>query len=897
MAWHRPWTLLRRLMRLRAQEDRDLDDELAFHIAEETRLRLERGASPTEAARAARRAFGNVTLAKEQTRGVWVSGATERLLQDLRFGFRILINAPLLLLSAVTLVALVIGGNTTVYSIARAILNKPAPGVRAENLVTVSWIRKDGFVEPETSYSNYQDLAAQSRSLGPMLAYQYVRVALGHENGSNGIWAAGVSANYFQALEVPIVIGRSFTADEDQRATSGLPMVISDRAWREYFAAAPSAVGAAVLISGLPAIIVGVAAPDFRGTLLAPSVDAWVPIVPFARAAGGADAFASRQSNAGVRGPLVGNFVGVLAQLQNGSSLTKARTELATLWERLQSRYADVSQDTAVAVLKYSATAGGNSLLSSQGTTFLAIFSVITGLTLVIVCANVANLLLGRATARQRELALRQSLGASPTRLVRMLIAEGLVIALLAGAAAYVFTRWMTGVIANLIALMVPPAVSQVIAVPDWGVAAYAMLLALISLAIFSLAPAARAWRLPLLPSLKAGELGVVQGRSRLSSGLVVVQLALAVLLITSAGLVTRSIVVFAAADLGFDSRSILLVTVNTNGAAADQQTSANLIERLRARLQTLPGIESVSYSSRGIREDVRAQTRQTGAGDSVGAEVNLVGPDYLRTHGLAPIAGRELAVEKGAAATPAIVTQGLAERLWPGQPAIGRRLFYGRQREREAEIVGVAPNVLFNGNRVSGNSYVLLPASADPRDPGERTLYLRYSGRLEAVAPAIGQTIRTEDSRVPVVSLRTLDGQLQTDFWPVRALTTLLAAFAVVSLIIAIIGQYAVVAFDMRRRIRDFGVRIALGASSRQILLSVLKDGLKLTAIGLVIGFGLSVLTGTGLSRVLYGITPTDPVTYGGVLLLLALASLAACSLPAVRASRVNPISTLRQE
>ena len=222
MTWRRPWTLLRRLFLLRAQEDRDLDDELAFHVAEETRLRLERGVSPEDAARAARLAFGSLTLAKETTRGVWVSGAMERLLQDLRFGFRILTNAPVLLLSAVTLVALVIGGNTTVYSIAHAIISKPAPGVRADHLTTVSWVRDDGFVEPETTYANYLDLAAQSRSLGPMLAYQYVRVALGHENGSYGIWAAAVSTNYFQTLEVPIALGRSFTEDENQSATSGL---------------------------------------------------------------------------------------------------------------------------------------------------------------------------------------------------------------------------------------------------------------------------------------------------------------------------------------------------------------------------------------------------------------------------------------------------------------------------------------------------------------------------------------------------------------------------------------------------------------------------------------------------------------------------------------------------
>jgi ABC-type antimicrobial peptide transport system permease subunit len=191
----------------------------------------------------------------------------------------------------------------------------------------------------------------------------------------------------------------------------------------------------------------------------------------------------------------------------------------------------------------------------------------------------------------------------------------------------------------------------------------------------------------------------------------------------------------------------------------------------------------------------------------------------------------------------------------------------------------------------------VLLPSSQGLRDPGERTLYLRYQGRLDVVAPAISRAIRNEDPRVPLVRLRTYEAELEADFWPVRALMTLLTMFALMSLIVAVVGQYAVIAFDMRRRVREFGVRIALGASSRQILTAVLTEGFRLTAFGLAIGFGLSVLTGAGLSRVLYGITPTDPLTYGSVLLLLSVISLAACSLPAVRASRVNPISTLRQE
>jgi predicted permease len=690
-------------------------------------------------------------------------------------------------------------------------------------------------------------------------------------------------------------MGRPFTDSDDQGA-AGLVTVISDHAWREYFASKPSLIGEAVLINGLPATVIGVAAPHFRGTQLAPSADAWIPVMALARAVGSSEALSNRDYDERLNAPFAGNFVHVLARLNDNASLAQARTEMTVLWERLRAQYPDGQQESSVTVLPYSATAGGNSLLSTQSTTFLAIFSVITMLTLMIVCANVANLLLGRATVRQRELALRQSLGASRTRIVRMLLAEGLVIALLAGMAAYLFAWWMSGLIANLVTPMVPPGVLQVITATDWTVAGYALTLALGCMTFFTIAPAARAWRQSLLPWLKAGEPGVVPGRSRLSSGLVVLQLALAVLLITSAGLASRSIALFASADLGFDSKSILTATVNTGGGATDAQTSAALLERLRTRLQGIPGIESVSQSW-NARQVAQTEPVAGGMRETVDVQANFVGPDYLRVYGVTLLSGRELGIESASIMTPAIVTQALAERLWPGQPPIGRRLLVGRQRQREAEVVGVAPNVMFNGNRPTGNLYILLPAADDPRGPGERTLYLQYRGRLEAIAPAIGQAIRAEDPDVPVVNLRTLDSQLAIDFWPVRAVTTLLALFALGSLLIAIVGQYAVVAFDMRRRIREFGVRIAMGASSRQILTSVLQEGFRLTALGLVIGFGLSVLTGIGLSRALYGVTPTDPLTYGSVFVLLCVVSIAACSLPAVRASRVNPIATLRQE
>ena len=889
--WARLFGLLSRRRREREFEA-ELQSHLEMHIDDGVRT----GLSPDEARRRALVMLGGVLQTRERYRERLGIPAIEGLFQDVRFAVRILTNAPLLLLSAVTLVALVIGGNATVYSIAHAILSKPAPGVRADHLATVTWIQDDGFVQPETTYTNYLDLAAQSRSLSPMLAYQYLRVSLGHEAGTYGIWAAAVSTNYFQTLEVSLALGRSFTADENESATGGLVAVVSDRAWREYFASAPSVIGKAVTVNGLAATVIGVAPPDFRGTQLAPSVDVWIPVVPYARAVAGSATVSGRGTEDNLA--FVGNVVGVLAQLRSDSSLAQARAELTLLWKRLQAQYTTVPRNRSITLVPYAATAGGNGPISTQGTNFLLIFSVITLLTVAIVCANVANLLLGRATVRQRELALRQTLGASRLRVVRMLLAEGLVIAVLACVAAYLLSRWMTSVVVNLVGPVVPPAVSQVIAAFDWTVAMYALTLALGSMAFFTVAPAVRAWKQPLLPWLKAGGHGVVQGRSRLSSALVVLQLALAVLLITSAGLASRSIFLFAATDLGFDSRSMLLATVNTGGGATDSKTSAALLERLRTRLQSVPGVEHVSHSWGSAAEDIRAESRQSGTtGASAVAQVSYIGPDYLRVYRTSPLSGKELGVEDDGPVMPAVVTQRLADRLWPGQPATGRRLFFGRQREREAEVVGVAPNVLFNGIRQTRDLHVLLPASLDERSPGERTLYLRYNGRLDLVAPAIGRAIRDEDPRVPLVNLRTFSAQLDTDIWPVRALTTTLTLFALLSLLVAVIGQYALVAFDMRRRSREFGVRIAMGASSRQILTAVLREGFRLTALGLAVGFGLSVVTATGLSRALYGITSTDPATYGTVFLLLTLASLAACSVPAALASRVNPTVTLRQE
>ncbi|MBI1872875.1 MAG: ABC transporter permease [Acidobacteria bacterium] len=902
MLWHRlrlALKLVQRSLLRRARDDQDLDDEIRFHLAQETELRAERGASIEDAARDARRAFGSVALAKENTRGVWVPISVEQIVQDLRFGCRIMTKSPALSATAVTLVALVIGGNTTIFSMAHGILTKPAAGVQATGLVTLKWVADDGRIETGTSYANYRDFVDQATTLRSLTGFDHDRFTLTHEDGSHAVWGALVTASHLATLGVPIIKGRSFSEDESRLAASGLEAVISHRAWQDFFQGGENVVGQPIVLSGHPATVVGVAAPPFRGAVLgAPPADVWLALVSFSRVGGRSNSLQDRSTFA----------VSMIGRLMPGTSLVQARAELTGIWTRLQKSYPEVPRTFTVTVVPYSGVAGGNSLVATRGDAFLGIFSIVTLLTLIIVCANVANLLVGRAVIRQREIALRRALGASRVRIVRILLAEGLAISAVSWVAACLFAWWVARAAAGVIA---PGSDGQGVPLdftPDWTVAGYAMALAVVAMIAFSVAPAVRAWRQDLLPWLKAGEQGAVRGRSRLSNGLVVVQLAFSVLLLTSAGLAYRSLFLVGTIDLGFQTRNLLLVTVNTAGSAISPDANAALLDRVRERLRGVPGVGRVTYARLPPRESGWSSTsvRSTASVDPVSAQRNYVGLDYFQVLGVSPVAGREFIDRQSPRAIrSAIINKELAEALWPGRPAVGRTLWVGRGRDaenadatsQEFEVVGVTPNGYFSGFRRDRRNFLFLSAQEEPAPPGETTFYVRFSGALDAIAPAIARGLRDADARTPIVYLRTMDTQLDNMIWPVRVLTMFLVLFAGGSLLLAGIGQYAVVSFDMRRRVREFGLRIALGASSGQLLTSVVREGLGLTAAGLAIGFALSLATGRGLGGFLYGITPTDSLTYVAVFALLSGASLLACILPAARAARINPIAALRHE
>jgi len=887
---------VRRLARfLPGWRDREIRAEIAAHLEMAVRDRIERGEDPEAARFAAMREFGNVGLVADSTRRVWTSAVLEQFVPDLRFGARILTHSPGLSATAVLLVALVIGGNTTIYAMVRSILASPAAGVSGERLVAIKRIEPGAtLAEPFFSHPTYRDFAGQLKTMQGLTAWSDERLTIGTHDGNYAAYGALVTTNYFDVLGVTVAAGRALQPADDT-LRNGLVAIISDRLWRDRFAADANVVGHEIAINGNPATIVGVARDGFFGATLTPGEDVWVPIGAYYETLGASAVLSNRGQ------PLVI----MVGRLSPAATLAAAGAELGALWEQLRAAYPVESGTSRTLMTAYS----GAALLpmAELGSRFLAIFSVVTVLTLLIVSANVANLMLGRAVERQRDTAVRQSLGASRLRILRMLFFEGVAIAMTAWLGASLFA-WWTG--RMLLRLLEPRPGLLAEAKPDWTLAAYAMLLAMAATLAFTIAPGVRAWRQQVLPLLKSGEQSVARGRSRASNVLVVVQFAFSVLLLTSAGLAYRSLALLDSGDVGYDANNVLLVTVRAmrTGAmvgvepsAADREARLALLERVRERLGVVPTVDGVSYSRRvpGAYLLGTSPVERAAVKERVQAFIRPVGPDYLKMLGLAPAAGRDIsATDRRGSQRIAVVNRQLARELWPDSTPIGQTLLLTDRRD-PVEVVGIAPDALFDGPVHDPHPrYVLVAEQQATGIVGiDPTFYIRHRGALEAVAPLVARAIADVDTDLPIVTMSTLVQRLESVTVLERQVSTLLAVFALLALLVATLGQYAVAMFNMRRRTRDFGVRLALGASTTMIQRAVIAEALRLTLAGLTIGFLLSAAAGVAFRSVLFGVTPTDPTTYAGVFVLLAAASVAAAYLPAWRAGRVNVVDALRQE
>jgi predicted permease len=766
----------------------------------------------------------------------------EQFFHDLAQATRILTKAPGFSLAVIALIAVGIGGNATIYSMVHAVLSKPAPGITAENMVTFGAAH---------SYPEYLDYATASRTMQSIAAIKPERFNVTLPDGSSfHLRGQLVTRNYFRTIGVSLALGREFTPDE-ARGAAPLAVIVTDAVWQAQFHRAAGVLGQSVLLNGLPATIVGVAPPRFHGTSFAPNLEICVPVVTYSHLRG----TESQLTDPTVLG------VEIIGRLAPGASLAAARREFAG----------------RALLAPYTATAfGPNS--GPQARRFMTILMAVALLTLLVVCANVANLLLARSETRRREIALRLALGAPRSRIVRTLLAEGLMLSLAATLAAFAFAAWATRAVGARFGVDLAP---------DWRVGANALLLAVVCTVVSSIAPAWRVWRHDLSSSLKR--------RSKFASLLIVAQLALCVVLLTGGGLAWRSLSLIDATDLGFSRKHLLLA--NVGGAdGAD-------LERLRRNLLTVPGVESASWAIAPPHSHpwMGIAAQATSGGPSVPTDGTHAGPEYLRTLGVPILEGRE-ALQAGSA----VINRKLAQALWPNQSAVGRTFLLGTNIT-PLEVAGVAPDAAFNGVGEDGSFSGLAKSERRPfifvadaqriSANQDRTFHIRYRGSLADLVPAVRAAIHRSDPRLTVSSVRTMQAEWESFTAPIRILVKMVALFAIGGLLVASVGLYALIAFYTGKRTRELGIRTALRASPAQAAGLIVKEGLLLTALGLTVGLAICGIAGKAFAHLLFGVTPTDATTWLAVIAVLTAVSLCACWLPAHRAARVDPMLALRQD
>jgi len=829
--------------------------------------------------------------------------AIEQVFADLVYGARILTKSPGFSAAAIALIAAGIGGNTAVYSLVHAILSKPAPGIHARGLVSFAPSLDRRPIDPgENSYPNYLAYAATTRTIASLAAFSSPpdsggRLTASLRGGTYEFRGMLATANYFQTLGVHLVRGREFTPEE-ARGSAPLAAIIAWHVWQNQFHGAEDAIGQPIVLNGHTATIVGIGPPQFTGIWLAPHFEICVPLEAYARVDGSAARFADRSWG----------HVAMIGRLAPGASIEEAQAEFAGISALLERAWPEANRGRGMLLAPYAATRFGP-VSGAQNRLFMALLMGIALLTLAIVCANVANLMLSRALVRQREMAVRQSIGASRWSILRILLAEGLVLSLLAAALGGLFVWWACAAISKL----APPLESGARFVPDfspdWQVAIYAVALAAVSTLVFTPAPAARAWGQDLLPWLRAGEHSITRGRSLTATLLVVAQMALCVLLLVSGALAWRSTRLMESSDLGFTRDHVLLAGVDTHAAVRSGATNLELLEHMRERLLGVPGVLAASWAVAPPPHPhgwMGLPVATPGLAQPVVTDGAYAGPDYLRTLRVPLVVGRDFTAADVTRAIPvAIVNRKLARALWPGQSPLGRVLTLGGS-EAPIEVIGVVPDAAFNGVGAQGEFSGMAPE--DRRNflflsvgrnasGGRYTFQMSYSGETAAMVAAVRAALAEVDRSVPVFSVRTLDAEFADFVLPIHLFANVAGIFALGALLMASLGLYALIAFYSARRRREMGIRVALGASPRQILNAVLRDGLLLTGAGLAAGLALSAAAARAFGSLLYGISPADPLTYSGVIAILAAVSLAACYIPGRRAARVDPMDSLRQE
>jgi predicted permease len=883
--------LLHRLKALlgRARLDRDLEDELRFHIE----MRQQKtGLDPL----AARRRFGNVSSFKEVCREMWTLGSIEILWQDVRYALRTLRKSPVFTGVAVFALALGIGANTAIFSVVNAVVLKPLP-YRDPGRLVLLWgnVRRMKVERRGTSYPDFADWRSQSKSFDGMAVYNPVGSTLTGGDEPERVKCEQVSAAYFSILGVTPILGRTFLPSEDQVPMRDQVVILSEGLWKRRFGADASVIGKTLrTASGRNLNVVGVVPASFGG--ISDSVDMWVPYM----LSGSAGNLAER----GDRG------IAVLARLKPGVSLAQAQAELDVVCQRLAREYPGTNEARGVEVAPLD-----TELLGDIRPAVLALLGAVA-FVLLIACANVANLLLARSEARQREIALRVALGAGRLRLWRQLITESCVLATIGAGAGLLLALFGVRILMATSPVTFPTFVHPGI---DPPVALFTLLVSLLCGIVMGFAPAIHSRIARLHTTLKEGSGRVAGGKmpQRFRDGLVVVEIALTLVLLIGAGLLIRSFRELNGLNPGFDPQHLLCLTAGlpripprqTEPPAADEPSVAHLdlsTRQILDRVRALPSVASAAIATDLPLSGIENAVFYTAEGQPAVTAQNIprayyhrVTPEFFQVLRTPLIAGRSFSPEEINGNAPVvIVSENVRKRFWPGRDPIGKRIKTGGPASHNSwlRVIGVVGEMKYRGlpNNPTADPDIYGPWSDEERDI---LLVIRTALDPAGLAPAVRNAIHEIDKTIPIYDVATMTEQIGAQTARNRFTSWLMGIFAAVALLLAMVGVYGVMSYSVTRRTQEIGVRMALGANRPQVLLLIVGQGLPLILAGIVAGLAVSFALTRLIATLLYGVTPTDAFTFTTVTALLVSIALFACWMPAVRASRVDPLVALRHE
>jgi predicted permease len=886
----------------RKRREAELERELRGHLDLEAAEQRERGLSEHEARFAARRALGNTARLQEDVRQAWGWETAARFGRDVRYALRSLRANPGFTTVAVLALALGIGSNTAIYSIIRAVYLRMLPVERPEELVAITTpfvARGEARVNESFSYPFYVHLRDGGRTLAGLLAHHPMDMSVSARGTTDRARGALVSGNYFAVLGVRPVAGTAIEPADDATPRSGGARgpiaVLSYGYWIDRFGGDYSAIGSTIGLNGQPFVVAGVAPPGFNGTVVGQKVDVFAPLMTEPVLWPENPNALTGRRNVWLR--LMGRVRPEAGEQATAAELTvllKQFNQVDLAQGGLSESRRQALQTQTVGLMPASA---GTSSLPRQFRTMLSVVAAVAGLVLLIACANVANLLLTRAHGRRREIAVRLALGASRGRLLSHLMTESLALALLGSAAAILLGSLVRGLMVGLL-----PRLATVDTSFDWNVLGFNLALGGATGILFGLIPALQAGKTDLARGIKAG--GAADGRRRFDpgKGLVVFQVALSLMLLTGASIFIRTLSHLEAIDAGIVHRSILTFAADPRLAGYDDERGKAFLARLVERSRALPGVISAAqadFSPLGNHtgRDLFIEGFLPGADEpSASPSFGAVGPGYFETLGIPILLGRGFEPRDSSGPRVAIVNETFARHYFGGRSPIGRRIGFEKNRH-DTEIVGVVKDGKYANLREGATRMVYVPAAQTGGFFQALVIHLRTAGEPAALASAVRGVVRELDANVPVSHILTLEQHFDEALAQEKLIATLCSVFSALALGLSAVGLYGVMSYRVSRRVREIGIRMAIGATRGGILRQVMGEALRLVAGGMLLGLPLSYGVLRLVESMLYGVKPADAVSAAVAMSVLAAATLIAAWLPAGRAARIEPMRALREE